>query len=159
MVKIVVDCFGGDYSPSANVLGAPWEGIERIRIAVGSEGVCEVWWSGLSETAAVVESDAALLGFDSMCRRFTAQLGYQYANIDRTEPYVIRIETVRLTYGVVSEKDKRGFGLYLPMWELTYRAEALQSEGVWNLYFSALDGSPVEPRITTDSLLRESQMP
>lgn len=144
---------------SAATLGAPWEGVECIRIAVKSAGVCEVWWTGLSETTGVAETDAALLDFDAARERFVSQLGYQYAVGDRQEPYVIRIERIALTYGAVSEKDRRGFGLYIPMWELTYREEALQSEGVWKMYFSALDGSRVEPRITTDSLLSESQSP
>ena len=144
-------------SDAATALGAPWEGLEWIRVAVKSTGVCELWWSGLAQTTAVTEPDAVLCDFDRIYQRFCAQLGYQYPVGDGEMSFTIRIERIRLTYGVVSEKDKRGFGLYLPLWELTYRLEPGGGEGVWKMYLSALDGSTAEPRITTDSLLRESQ--
>ena len=150
--------FGYQYPrDAATALGAPWEGVEYIRVTVGSKGVCEVWWSGLCETAAITEKDAALCDFDRILARFQEQLGYRYAMPEGG--VTISIERLKLTYGVVSEKNKRGCGLYIPMWELSYRTDTDDQEGVWKIYLSALDGSTAEPRITTDSLLRESQYP
>ncbi len=150
--------FGYQYPrDAATALGAPWEGVEYIRVTVGSKGICEVWWSGLCKTIAVTEPDAALCDFDQILARFQEQLGYRYAMPEGG--VTISIETLKLTYGVVSEKDRRGYGLYIPMWELCYRTDTDDQAGFWKIYLSALDGSTVEPRITTDSLLRKSQNP
>ena len=153
------DVIGYSYpSEPSSTLGAPWEGIESIHVVVGKDGVRAVLWDGLAETTRVLQKNAALCDFDRITERFTAQLGFQYTphaeNGEEPAPLTVLVSCIALVYGVVSEKDRRDVGAYLPLWEISYAIEGEQTPGVWKMYLSALDGGTVEPRITTDNLAR-----
>ncbi len=152
------DLTGWSYpSEPSTVLGAPWEGVESIHVVVGKEGVRCILWYGLTETTGVLSKNAALCDFDTVKDRFVAQLGYRYAphSDAQTEPYsmTVRVHRVALVYGVLSKKDQRDVGVYMPLWEISYTLED-NGPDVWKMYFSALDGGTAEPRITTDNLSR-----
>ena len=143
-------------SNPSSVLGAPWEGIESIHIAVGKDGVRYLQWEGLTEVRKILQKDISLYDFDDLIPRAVAQLGYQYTHLDMDDAITVCVQKIALVYGVVSEKDQRGIGIYIPLWEITYQIKEEAEPFVWKMYFSAIDGSTVEPRITTDSLIQES---
>ncbi|MBR4905489.1 MAG: hypothetical protein IKZ44_01395 [Clostridia bacterium] len=146
------DLTGWSYpSEPSTVLGAPWEGVESIHVVVGKEGVCCILWDGLAETTGVLSKNATLCDFDTVKDRFVAQLGYRYAPHSDAESMTVRVHRVALVYGVLSKKDQRDVGVYMPLWEISYTLED-NGPDVWKMYFSALDGGTAEPRITTDNL-------
>lgn len=153
------DTIGWSYpSEPSTVLGAPWEGIESVHVVVGENGVRCILWDGLTETTGVLQKNAVLCDFDTVKDRFVAQLGYRYAPLSDadTEPNAttVLVNGIKLVYGVLSKKDRRDVGVYLPLWEISYALEGETNPSDWKMYFSALDGGTAEPRITTDNLAR-----
>lgn len=143
-------------SNPSSVLGSPWEGIESIHIVVGENGVRYIQWEGLTDVRKVLQQDISFCNFDNIISRAIAQFGYQYTNPDSDDTLVISVKRIALVYGVLSEKNHRDMGIYMPVWEITYQIKNEPEPLDWKTYFSAIDGSTVEPRITTDSLIQES---
>ena len=97
----------------------------------------------------VVLEDTAFLDFEEALQRFVSQLGYQYAGSDIT----IYVDDISLVYGLTCIKDNFDSGLYIPMWQINYTFSNDPDKVPWQLYFSAIDGSTVEPRLTREDLM------
>lgn len=139
----------------ASATGAPWE-MEYIDLVVGERGVVSVVWSGLTETAKVIQPSAALLDFDTVQQRIIQQLGFQYAMLPKgVTERTVHVSKVALVYGLICERDRDDVGLYIPMWEIYYHRSDDTNQVMQRMYLSALDGSTVEPRITRNELMRE----
>ncbi len=132
------------YKNSRSVVGNPWGAHEYIIVYVDKAGVTGVFWQTLTEPVQVITEDVPFLDFDEMIQRITSQFGYEYAGNNRT----YTISSIDLVYGLISEKNTTDRGLYIPLWQLTYTESG--SELTMRYFFSAIDGSVVEPRIQTN---------
>ena len=145
--------YSAPVSPSSTV-GAPWEP-ERIVLAIGSDGVIYVGWSGLSKTSKILSSNVALYDFEQITHRIIEQLGFEYAwrqadgQLVETE---IHVQEINLIYTLISEKDRDDVGVYIPTWEIIYVKKDLPNV-VQRMYLSALDGGTLEPRLTKLELM------
>ena len=133
------------YRNERTVLGNPWHLAERIYIELDESGVTGFGWQTLTEPTQVITEDVPFLNFDELLLRIVDQFGYEYARKDRS----FKIKSIDLVYGLVSEKNVPDCGLYIPLWQLTYTDNAFGGEKM-RLFFSAIDGSVVEPRRQTN---------
>ena len=133
------------YRNERTVLGNPWHLAERIYIEVDENGVNGFRWETLAEPTQVITEDVPFLNFDELLQRIVDQFGYEYARKDRS----FKIKSIDLVYGLLSEKNVPERGLYIPLWQLTYTDNAFGDRKM-RLFFSAIDGSVVEPRRQTN---------
>ena len=161
--KAMFHGFTEDKSMDSSV-GAPWEGIETIRIIVGREGVVSVVCKGLTETVDEMENDVPFIDFDSLIERMTAHLGHRFGykgtekgGSDR----VISVSAIQLVYGLTCYKDRPDSGIYMPMWEIEFtQSDDMNELKEQQVYFSAIDGSPMEPRaVLSNELYSTTPLP
>ncbi len=132
-------------------VGAPWC-VESVRIDVDGSEIVSAWFSGLSVTKSVAVKNAKLCEFDTVLDAAARQIGYLHE--DPQVPRRWDVTGIALRYGLQTKQDHLDVGLYQPMWEITYVDHAEPDEHPHQLYLSALDGSPVEPRLTVRDLMR-----
>lgn len=140
--------------------GAPWEQ-EICRIIIDKNGLCKLWWQGASEKSSIVIDSAQLIPFEAIKGRIVDQLNYMYGTTENGtgNGLDIKITEIELGISLISEKDKRERGVYLPTWYINHVIkwkDVEDSEDNWELnqiMFSALDGSYIEPRVTNTDLM------
>jgi hypothetical protein len=157
---------GGDGLP-VPVLVAPWNQ-EVIKITVGTAGVLYVDVQGAISYKQELARNVILLDFDELKTRiqehFLAAFFYLPERMDNSS---INISHMELCTALVVAKDKPDAGRLIPAWRVSFETTGqsrpfTDSEGIYHpavdftsaysRYFSALDGSYIEPRITGDYL-------
>ncbi|MBR6109524.1 MAG: hypothetical protein IKQ36_07275 [Clostridia bacterium] len=129
----------------ASSVGAPWDGMETIRIIVGKEGIAGVMLVGLTEIVDEMEKDVPFIDFDSLIERVEDHLCYRFGFV--SDERIINVSAIQLVYGLTCYKDKTESGIYMPMWEVEYTlSDDMNVIREQQAYFSAIDGSPMEPR-------------
>jgi hypothetical protein len=91
-----------------------------------------------------------------MISRVEEQLKVQNAYRENNEKkYIVNVTHIELKYALLSETDSISTGRYVPVWEVTYTSlwEGATLSNTWKIYFNAVDGSYVEPRITNTELM------
>ena len=136
-------------------VGAPWA-VETLQITVDSKGIVSLAWHGATTISSSLVDNATLLNFDEMISRAEEQLKVQNAYRENNEKkYIVNITHIELKYALLSETDSISTGRYVPVWEVTYTSlwEGATLSNTWKIYFNAVDGSYVEPRITNTELM------
>lgn len=133
------------FSDPRSVVGNPWKRAERIHIYISDEGIKQISWTTLTETTGIIAEDVAFLGLNEIIQRVSDQFGFEYAGSGST----IKIDSMELVYGLVSEKNAADRGLYVPLWQIDYNELEGEPQEM-RLFFSAIDGGVVEPRIQTN---------
>ena len=132
-------------------VGAPWDGAETIRIIVGKEGIATVMLTGLTNLVDEMEADVPFCDFESLMERIISYLGYKfsYKGTEKGgDDRVISVSAIQLVYGLTCYKDKPESGVLMPMWEVELtRSDDTNDIKEQQVYFSAIDGSPMEPRL------------
>ena len=102
--------------------------------------------------------NVALLPFDALLERIEKQLKYQHAYAQEgITDKMCRVTSIELLGSVIAEKDKAGFGLFIPSWRVEYALSYTEygTEIVLDgnaTYFNAIDGSYIEPRASAEML-------
>ena len=139
-------------------VGAPWPP-ELIIIDVDSKGILSVQWTGAAIVSGVIVENSHFESFETIASRFEKQIFYQLAGQDVGVDYrfLVKCKQINLRYGLLPEKDDDSSGRYVPIWEFVYDfgfendTEEEMNEEV--MYFNAIDGSYVEPRVTNAFLM------
>jgi hypothetical protein len=141
---------------------APWSQ-ETVDIFIDKDGVQRFLWSGQSEEIETISDNVKLLSFEDIKNRIKKQLEYKYIWKDDNRATNINVENITMGLALINVKDKPGEGLLLPCWYIFYNeaTELRNQNGTKStkisedaLVLNAVDGSVIEPRLTS-SLLEE----
>ena len=146
----------GSFMTGANTpssVGAPWS-IESATIFVGKDGVMSAKFWGLSTAKRVAVKNAQFCAFDKVLDMGVRQIGYLHDGAMDKPHHTYTVTNIDLRYGMQTKKDDLSVGVYQPMWEFTYVEADNPDERPKKLYISALTGGHVEPRETTEWLMR-----
>ena len=136
---------------------APWPR-ENIAVFVDDSGIDVFSVLGISREKEVLYKNVALLPFDALLERIEKQLKYQHAYAQEgITDKMCRVTSIELLGSVIAEKDKAGFGLFIPSWRVEYALSYTEygTEIVLDgnaTYFNAIDGSYIEPRASAEML-------
>lgn len=138
-------------------IGAPWPP-EQLIIDVDSYGILSIVWSGASMICSTLVEDCKFESFDTIIQRFDNQMLFQLSgqNIGADYKFYINVKEINLCYGLLSEENDQDSGRYVPLWEFVYdfgfENDAEDELDEEKIYFNAVDGSYVEPRVTNQYL-------
>ncbi|MEG0630609.1 MAG: DUF6034 family protein, partial [Christensenellaceae bacterium] len=134
--------------------GAPWEE-EVFRIVVDKDGVGMLSWSGASKIGKTLSENEPLLDLSEIQTRALNQMNFNLGdNLLEGLKVDYTITKYELGISMISVKDQPGLGWYIPTWYVTYKftsEEGLVFEE--QIMFNAMDGSYIEPRVTTTELM------
>ena len=105
----------------------------------------------MTETEGILSEDVPFLNFDEVLQRISKQFGYQFAGHNVT----VNIDEIALVYGITCIKDDYDSAMYIPMWQVSYSLSTEPDNEPEQMYFSAIDGSTMEPRLSRAQLMKE----
>ncbi len=138
--------------------GAPWPK-ETLTIVVDEQGVFSLNWSNPIYSHDVITENAKLLPLEEITSRAQQQLLYLYSGTSELYPEIehmqIDIDKVGLNMGVLSAKNNSNIGICIPIWQFFYTIDNGLSgadDTFWSMFISGIDGSYVEPNVTTQQI-------
>ena len=141
--------FGIDPS-NAPSQAAPWEE-EFFRAVIDKEGIVYCGCQGASSAEGASTEKVELAAFDLIKENAVKQLGYIYSS----QAYEINITGFELCTDNLAMENEREKGRYIPLWMVKYTIKTengAEESDVKRIYLNAVDGSYVEPGITTNQL-------
>lgn len=139
-------------------LSAPW-GQEVLTVGVDSAGICYFTLKGACTVTKKLYANVPLLGYDELLDRIENQLFYHHAfSADGVKNPYITVKEIRLCAALVNVADRPNTGRYIPAFEVAYSYQFTygDSDDVvkqdLSMYFNAIDGSYIEPRVNVDTL-------
>lgn len=133
---------------------APWEE-ERIEMFITEDGALGFLWVGASKEKEILTENARLIGFDQIIERIGRQLKYFFAWTEDNDAEVVDlvIDQIILGMSAINIKDEPDAGLLIPTWYAYYHEKDKEEYGRedW-IAFSALDGSYIEPRMSSEAM-------
>ena len=142
--------FGGDGLPLPT-LCSPW-GQELIFIFVDAQGVLMVNAVNMIDPGETIVENAALLPFSQLTDGIRQHLVRTFFYLpERVEQAAIKVTGMELCAATVTAKNDPEAGRMIPAWKVCFQTME-GSQTILNThsrYFSAIDGSYIEPRITS----------
>lgn len=139
-------------------LSAPW-GQEVLTVGIDSAGICYLTLKGACTVTKKLYANVPLLGYDELLDRIENQLFYHHAfSADGVKNPCITVKEIRLCAALVNVADRPNTGRYIPAFEVAYSYQFTygDSDDVikqdLSMYFNAIDGSYIEPRVNADTL-------
>lgn len=139
-------------------LSAPW-GQEVLTVGIDSAGICYFTLKGACTVTKKLYANVPLLGYDELLDRIENQLFYHHAfSADGVKNPCITVKEIRLCAALVNVADRPNTGRYIPAFEVAYSYQFTygDSDDVikqdLSMYFNAIDGSYIEPRVNADTL-------
>lgn len=139
-------------------LSAPW-GQEVLTVGIDSAGICYFTLKGACTVTKKLYANVPLLGYDKLLDRIENQLFYHHAfSADGVKNPCITVKEIRLCAALVNVADRPNIGRYIPAFEVAYSYQFTYggSDDVvkqdLSMYFNAIDGSYIEPRVNADTL-------
>lgn len=139
-------------------LSAPW-GQEVLTVGVDSAGICYFTLKGACTVTKKLYANVPLLGYDELLDRIENQLFYHHAfSADGVKNPCITVKEIRLCAALVNVADRPNTGRFIPAFEVAYSYQFTygDSDDVvkqdLSMYFNAIDGSYIEPRVNADTL-------
>ena len=139
-------------------LSAPW-GQEVLTVGVDSAGICYLTLKGACTVTKKLYANMPLLGYDELLDRIENQLFYHHAfSADGVKNPCITVKEIRLCAALVNVADRPNTGRFIPAFEVAYSYQFTygDSDDVvkqdLSMYFNAIDGSYIEPRVNADTL-------
>ena len=139
-------------------LSAPW-GQEVLTVGIDSAGICYFTLKGACTATKKLYANVPLLGYDELLDRIENQLFYHHAfSADGVKNPCITVKEIRLCAALVNVADRPNTGRYIPAFEVAYSYQFTygDSDDVikqdLSMYFNAIDGSYIEPRVNADTL-------
>lgn len=140
---------------------APWE-MEQLAILVNKNGIQYCSWAGAISLIEGTETKEDILGFNSVLNLAKAQLKRRYAwNEGNSFKRRVNVEKMELGLSNLSVLNEPQYGQLVPTWFVHYTTweEDPNQEGQEHrfnevLAIDAVSGTLVEPRMTTQQLMR-----
>lgn len=139
-------------------LSAPW-GQEVLTVGIDSAGICYFTLKGACTVTKKLYANVPLLGYDELLDRIENQLFYHHAfSADGVNNPCITVKEIRLCAALVNVADRPNTGRFIPAFEVAYSYQFTygDSDDVvkqdLSMYFNAIDGSYIEPRVNADTL-------
>lgn len=139
-------------------LSAPW-GQEVLTVGIDSAGICYFTLKGACTVAKKLYANVPLLDYDKLLDRIENQLFYHHAfSADGVKNPCITVKEIRLCAALVNVADRPNTGRFIPAFEVAYSYQFTygDSDDVikqdLSMYFNAIDGSYIEPRVNADTL-------
>lgn len=139
-------------------LSAPW-GQEVLTVGIDSAGICYFTLKGACTVTKKLYANVPLLGYDELLDRIENQLFYHHAfSADGVKNPCITVKEIRLCAALVNVADRPNTGRFIPAFEVAYSYQFTygDSDDVvkqdLSMYFNAIDGSYIEPRVNADTL-------
>ena len=139
-------------------LSAPW-GQEVLTVGIDSAGICYFTLKGACTVTKKLYANVPLLGYDELLDRIENQLFYHHAfSADGIKNPCITVKEIRLCAALVNVADRPNTGRFIPAFEVAYSYQFTygDSDDVvkqdLSMYFNAIDGSYIEPRVNADTL-------
>ena len=139
-------------------LSAPW-GQEVLTVGIDSAGICYLTLKGACTVTKKLYANVPLLGYDELLDRIENQLFYHHAfSADGVKNPCITVKEIRLCAALVNVADRPNTGRFIPAFEVAYSYQFTygDSDDVvkqdLSMYFNAIDGSYIEPRVNADTL-------
>lgn len=139
-------------------LSAPW-GQEVLTVGIDSAGICYFTLKGACTVTKKLYANVPLLGYDELLDRIENQLFYHHAfSADGVKNPYITVKEIRLCAALVNVAGRPNTGRYIPAFEVAYSYQFTygDSDDVikqdLSMYFNAIDGSYIEPRVNADTL-------
>ena len=139
-------------------LSAPW-GQEVLTVGIDSAGICYFTLKGACTVTKKLYANVPLLGYDELLDRIENQLFYHHAfSADDVNNPCITVKEIRLCAALVNVADRPNTGRFIPAFEVAYSYQFTygDSDDVvkqdLSMYFNAIDGSYIEPRVNADTL-------
>lgn len=139
-------------------LSAPW-GQEVLTVGIDSAGICYFTLKGACTVTKKLYANVPLLGYDELLDRIENQLFYHHAfSADGVKNPCITVKEIRLCAALVNVADRPNTGRFIPAFEVAYGYQFTygDSDDVvkqdLSMYFNAIDGSYIEPRVNADTL-------
>lgn len=152
-----VDYFDLWSNSAAPTSFAPWDS-ECYFVFVDEDGVYRLYAKGAGRQIACENSAVKLLPFDDVIERIKTQLIKQHSLPDG-EKQVVLVRQINLCSTLVNIVDNEKIGRSIPSWEVVYYlgdGTSFDESEAYELttFFSAIDGSYIEPRIGEDVISR-----
>lgn len=139
-------------------LSAPW-GQEVLTVGIDSAGICYFTLKGACTVTKKLYANVPLLSYDELLDRIENQLFYHHAfSADGVKNPCITVKDIRLCAALVNVADRPNTGRFIPAFEVAYSYQFTygDSDDVvkqdLSMYFNAIDGSYIEPRVNADTL-------
>ena len=139
-------------------LSAPW-GQEVLTVGIDSAGICYFTLKGACTVTKKLYANVPLLGYDELLDRIENQHFYHHAfSADGVKNPCITVKEIRLGAALVNVADRPNTGRFIPAFEVAYSYQFTygDSDDVvkqdLSMYFNAIDGSYIEPRVNADTL-------
>ena len=139
-------------------LSAPW-GQEVLTVGIDSAGICYLTLKGACTVTKKLYANVPLLGYDELLDRIENQLFYHHAfSADGVKNPCITVKEIRLCAALVNVADRPNTGRFIPAFEVAYSYQFTygDSDDVvkqdLSMYFNAIDGSYIDPRVNADTL-------
>ena len=139
-------------------LSAPW-GQEVLTVGIDSAGICYFTLKGACTVTKKLYANVPLLGYDELLDRIENQLFYHHAfSADGVKNPCITVKEIRMCAALVNVADRPNTGRFIPAFEVAYSYQFTygDSDDVvkqdLSMYFNAIDGSYIEPRVNADTL-------
>lgn len=137
---------------------APWD-TERIDIMVDENGIERFYWDGLSKIDETISNNVRILPCEEIQDRIRKQLEYKFVWIENNDTRLtVNENRIALGAALTNVKDEPDVGLLVPCWYILYD-QVFDIEGSEEtstekdaLVLNAIDGSVIEPRVTTSVL-------
>lgn len=142
-----------EYKP---VYVAPWAS-EVVKIAVDSKGLCSLMWQGASKFEPDMVQTVSLLPVEKI-PHLIANTFYKIYEEHQNENGIglaFEVTDMKLGMSLVSSNGKESGARLIPSWYIYYNKHWCDAEEYMvpnKLILSAIDGSYIEPRITTDDI-------
>ena len=152
-----VDYFDLWSNSAAPTSFAPWDS-ECYFVFVDEGGVYRLYVRGAGQQITCEDNDVKLLPFDELIERIKTQLVKQHSLPDG-EKQVVLVKQINLCSTLVNIVDNKKIGRSIPSWEVIYYlgdGSSFDASEAYELttFFSAIDGSYIEPRIGEEVISR-----
>lgn len=152
-----VDYFDLWSNSAAPVNYAPWDS-EFYFVFVDENGVYRLYVRGAGQQIICVDNDVELLAFDQIVEKIKTQLIAQH-ELPSGEKQVVLVKEITLCSALVNIDDDENIGMSIPSWEVIYYigdGTSFDKSEAYELttFFSAIDGSYIEPRICKDVVIQ-----
>ena len=135
---------------------APWA-TEIVKIAVDSKGLCSLMWQGASKIETDTAQTVSLLPVEEV-PSIVADTLYRIYGEHLNENgigFAFEVTDMKLGMSLVSSDGKESGARLIPSWYIYYHKRWCDAEEYMvpnKLILSAIDGSYIEPRITTNDI-------
>ena len=136
---------------------APWDS-EFYFIFVDKDGVYRLYVRGAGQQIDYEDNDVKLLPYNQLIEKIKMQLVAQHA-LPSGEKQIVVVRQINLCSALVNINDNKKIGRSIPSWEVVYYlgdGTSFDESEAYELttFFSAIDGSYIEPRVGADVISR-----